>query len=122
MGTSGSQGYPDWPNESGCGAAITWSGGDYDSPGKENFARTGCFLLLGSGRMAVAGDPRLLEYGHPTGVMMTDPNSLRFDIPVEGFSSADVAGDLSDFDGFAACLIPPTPVNTSSWGRIKSLY
>jgi hypothetical protein len=124
IGTTGDMGYPDWPNESGCGAAITWSGGYYDSPGDESFARIGYFFLTpgSTGRMLVAGDPRALDDGHPTGVRLADSNANLFDVPLEGFSSADVRGDLADFDGFAACPPPPTPTEITSWGRIKALY
>jgi hypothetical protein len=109
---------PHWPDESGCAAAVTWAGGYYDSPGEENFAKIGYFWLVpGSfGRMLVAEDPRV------DAVVLADANALVFELPVEGYSSADVRGDLADFDGFAACLLPPTPAEVTSWGRIKALY
>jgi hypothetical protein len=117
IGTGGPY-LPNWPDESGCAAAITWAGGAYDSPGEENFAKIGYFSLVSGsfGRMLVAEDPRI------DAVVLADANALVFELPVEGYSSADVRGDLADFDGFAACPPPPTPTEITSWGRIKALY
>lgn len=116
IGTNDQQGYPNWPTESGSAAAITWAGGCYTNGSEEKFCKVGYFFMVpgGSGMFSIAGDPRIENR-----VDGADCDAQVFTVPAGGWSSADVFGD-DPADGFKACA--PVPVETTSWGRIKSLY
>jgi hypothetical protein len=110
----------EWP-ASVSGNAITWEDGCYAPVGE--VAKVGYFIVTdgATGSMQVIGDPRLV----PPEALFADCSVLDdgnypevFTILPENLGGAELA------DGtIPACPEPPpTPIQTSSWGRVKELY
>jgi hypothetical protein len=105
-----------WP-ESDTGIALVFSGSNGYDP-------TSGFATLGFLRIEAGSSGRLAVTRHAAAqvdaVQFVSSDDTTFEIPVEGFSSADIGGDVVS-NGERTCESAIPTVETS-WSRIKTLF